>query len=187
MTRQEFAQIAAGIRNLWPWSGFLPDASAMGAWYELISDLDYMATQAAIRKLAMTTTNPPALATIREAALEVMEGDGPDWGSGWQEVNRAISRYGMYREEEALNSMSEITRDTVKRLGFQNLCISENPEADRANFRNIFTAYAKQEKNKDVMSKTLKENIEEIRAKRREEVKRIDGESSREAICDSEV
>ena len=55
----------------------------------------------------------------------------------------AIRFCGMYREEDALGRLDEITRKCVQRLGFKNLCTSENVTADRANFR---MAYEQEQK-----------------------------------------
>ena len=41
-------------------------------------------------------------------------------------------------ELEALESMTEETRICVKRIGWQNICMSNNVSADRANFRMIY-------------------------------------------------
>ena len=51
---------------------------------------------------------------------------------------RAIRRYGYMQEPEALGILDEITRKCVKRIGYQNICMSENITADRANFRMIY-------------------------------------------------
>ena len=39
-----------------------------------------------------------------------------------------------------MESFDEVTRDAVKRLGFQNICLSENIVADRARFAEIYQA-----------------------------------------------
>jgi hypothetical protein len=44
----------------------------------------------------------------------------------------------MYREDEAYASMDEITQEVTRRLGFKEICMSENIQLDRANFRMIY-------------------------------------------------
>ena len=39
-----------------------------------------------------------------------------------------------------MESFDEVTREVVKRLGFQNICLSENIVADRARFAEIYQA-----------------------------------------------
>ena len=45
-----------------------------------------------------------------------------------------------------MESFDEITREVVKRLGFQNICLSENIVADRARFAEIYQAIKKRKR-----------------------------------------
>lgn len=58
---------------------------------------------------------------------------------------RAIRRFGSYEEAAALESLPPLTRETVKRLGYRSLCLSENQIADRANFRDLYELLEKRE------------------------------------------
>lgn len=59
------------------------------------------------------------IAEIRERCAGVCH-ETRDWGAAWDEVLRAIRFYGMYQEQEALQSMSEDTRTCVRRVSFEN-------------------------------------------------------------------
>jgi hypothetical protein len=83
----------------------------------------------------------------------------PDWGNGWEQVENAIRYYGTYRASEALESFDEVTREVVKRLGFNNLCLSENVQADRANFRMIYEQLAQRKATNDQIPENLKQLI----------------------------
>jgi vacuolar-type H+-ATPase subunit E/Vma4 len=61
------------------------------------------------------------------------------------------------QEPEALQSLDEITRKCVKRLGFQNLCTSENITADRANFRMIYEQESQRTKANNQLPAQLRE------------------------------
>lgn len=50
------------------------------------------------------------------------------------------------REAEAMASLNPITAETVKCLGYQALCASENPEGDRIAFREIHSRYTARER-----------------------------------------
>ena len=52
------------------------------------------------------------------------------WGDAWEHVLKAVRFYGMYREEEALGTLDEATQNCVKRIGFKNICLSENIQND---------------------------------------------------------
>lgn len=162
MDREEFKVLAKGMKAVFTQPTFLPDADAFNIWYSLLKDLEYNVAQAAIQKYMLTNKFPPTIADIREHAASVRKGEKPIWSDGWEEVLRAIRRFGSYRETEALNSMTEITRASVERLGFRNLCMSENIMADRANFRMIFEQLADREHATNKIPVTLSNLIEEI-------------------------
>lgn len=140
MTKEEFAKIATGIRASYPNQNVLNTTEAVEWWYSLLKDLGYNITAQAVTKWVTTHKFPPAISDIREEASVIALGQIPDWGRGWLEVKNAISIFGYMRPQEALASMSEVTREVVKRMGWQTLCMSDiaNEQTDRANFRMIY-------------------------------------------------
>ena len=52
--------------------------------------------------------------------------------------------------------MDDLTRQAVKRLGFKNLCLSDNMQADRANFRMIYEQLAERKEKDAQMPERLK-------------------------------
>lgn len=165
MSKDEFKVLCKGMKAVYTQPSFIPDADAFNVWYSLLKDLDYIVAQAAVQKYMLTNKFAPTIADIRELAANVKTGDKPLWSDGWEEVLRAISKYGSYRETEALQSMTETTRTAVKRLGFKNLCMSENIMADRANFRMIFEQIAEREHTAKQIPMTLTKLIEGIQQK----------------------
>ena len=71
----------------------------------------------------------------------------------------AVRHYGYYREAEALESMDEITREACKRIGFINICLSENITADRACFRQIYEQIAERKKTAAMLPAGLQQLI----------------------------
>lgn len=171
MTKDEFKILCKGMKAVYTQSTFLPDADAFKVWYSLLQDLDYTIAQAAIQKYMLTNEFPPTIADIRKNAVSVQAGDKKTWSEGWEEVMKAIGNFGSYREEEALESMSEITRKAVKKLGFRNICLSENITADRANFRTIYEQMAENEYTAKQIPLNLSKLIESIQ--QTEQQKRI--------------
>ena len=96
-------------------------------------------------------------------ASSIAHGDMPSWGDAWEEVLRAITQYGSYRPIEAMDSLSPLARKATKRIGFINLCMSENISADRANFRMIYEQLADREKKESQLSVPLKTMIAQMR------------------------
>ena len=138
MDKREFATFAAALKTYYPRENLLPNPQAMELWYRQLQDIPCQLAEMALNKWVATNKWPPSIAEIREQASAIKNGEKQLWSDGWEEVLRAISKYGMYGETEALQSMSELTRKAVNRLGFKSICISENIMADRANFRMIF-------------------------------------------------
>lgn len=171
MTREEFTVLCKGMKAVYPQPTFLPDADAYKVWYSLLQDLDYTIAQVAVQKYMLTNKFPPSVADIRECAVLVRTGDKKTWSDGWEEVMKAIRHFGSYREEEALESMSDLTRNVVRRLGFRNLCMSGNVTADRANFRAIYEQMAENEYTAKQIPLNLSKLIESIQ--QTEQQKRI--------------
>ena len=68
----------------------------------------------------------------------------------------------MYQENLALERMSEQTREVVKRMGFKNLCTSENITADRANFRMIYEQISHRKKTDLQIPQSVKNAIASV-------------------------
>lgn len=142
MTFSEFSKIAIFIKTAYPNSTILPDDASMIFWHKMLKDLDFMLCENAVLEHINTSVFPPSIAEIREQCTKRMI-NIPDWGEAWGEIELAIRRYGYPRESEALDSLSELTREAVRRLGWQNICMSENVVADRAHFSKIYDSLAK--------------------------------------------
>lgn len=146
MTDQEFETVALAIKAAYPNTNVLPDKYAMKVWYRALMDLDSCVVENAVWEHISTSPFPPSIAEIREKCTARLSPMVTDWGEAWEEVQRAIQKYGRYREEEALASMTKMTAVAVRRMGFQNLCNSENPVADRAHFQKMYEGMVREEK-----------------------------------------
>lgn len=138
MNEKEFLAISSVIKAAYPNQGIMPSKESLDVWYGMLKDLDYVPVRNAVQEIIATSKYAPSIAEIREKATQRVTEQVPEWGDAWEEVLKAIRRHGYMQELDALNSMSEITRRCVKRLGWQNICMSENITADRANFRTIY-------------------------------------------------
>lgn len=168
MEREEFKILVKGMKAVYTKPDFLPDKDAFEIWYNLLRDLNYSVCSAAIQSYMMTNKFPPTIADIRQLASDVQQGHQPDWGNGWEQVVKNISKYGMctYDPERLVQckeSFDPITRKVVERLGWKELCMSENPMADRANFRMIYEQIAEREKKNNQISGSLKLTMNQIR------------------------
>ena len=128
----------------------------MELWYNQLKDIPYKIAETTLNKWVAIEKWSPSISDIRKLANELVNGAIRDWGDGWEQVEKAIRRYGMHREGEALESLDELTRQTVKRLGFKSLCLSENQQADRANFRMIYEQLADRKEKDSQIPESIK-------------------------------
>lgn len=164
MTEKEFATYVAALRTYYPRENILPNKQAAELWYMEVQDIPYNVAMMALREHVHTEKWSPSISEIRSRASEIVNGQQADWGDGWQQALTAIRRYGMYRESEALESMDEVTRATVSRLGYQNLCLSENQAADRARFKDIYEQISERKKRESNLPNALRLEIKNARA-----------------------
>lgn len=164
MTEKEFALFVSYLRTYYPRENILPNKQATEIWYTELKDIPYNIAIMALREHVHSEKWSPSISEIRAKATEIQTGAVEDWGSGWQKVMDAIRRFGMYREAEALEGMDEITRATVQRLGFQNICLSENIIADRARFKDIYEQLAERKKRENNLPEGLRLAIKNAKA-----------------------
>lgn len=164
MTKQEFSKWVMALKTFYPREQLLPNPQAIELWYQELHDIPMNVAEAALRKWVATNKWSPTIAEVREMCVDVKRGDAPDWSDGWAQLQQAIRRYGSYRPAEAMASLDPITRATVKRLGFVNLCVSENPMSDRKQFRDTFEIMAKREQMRLQLPLELQDGIKSIQA-----------------------
>lgn len=162
MNKKEFSLLASALRTYYPREKLLPNEQAMELWYNQLQDIPYNVASATLNKWVAIEKWSPSIADIRQLATEMLNGATKDWGDGWEQVEKAIRRYGIYREVEALGDMDELTQQAVKRLGFKNLCLSDNMQADRANFRMIYEQLAERKEKEAVVPEKLKQLINKM-------------------------
>lgn len=159
MNYNEYMKSVKLMKSIWPDPNFLPDAFTVDTWYELLKDLPAEQAFAAIKRHAQTSRWPPAIADIRSQAVD-MQTSGEDWSDGWDKLQTAIRKYGYYNEQAALDSMDEMTRTVVKRLGWKQICTTDLDDmmALRANFRMIYQEKTQKAKKDAAVSRDLLQN-----------------------------
>lgn len=163
MNKQEFSKWAMALRTFYPKEALLPNDMAMELWHRELKDIPYKVAEMALWKWVQTNKWSPSIADVRELAAEIQNPEIPDWGEAWEQVCTAIRRFGSYRQRDALESLDPLTRKTVERLGYLNLCRSENQAADRANFRTLYEMVVKREQTRQQVALPLQESILKLR------------------------
>jgi hypothetical protein len=169
MTPKEFALLASALRSYFPREDkLLPTKESMELWYRELQDIPYPTAEAALRKWVATSKWSPSIAELREMAAEVTTGDIPDWGTGWRQVCDAMRNYGREYPKSAYASMHPVVAEAAKGLGsWWNLCVSDNTDADRANFRMIYEPLAKRKREERQLSLPLQNTINKLQAAER--------------------
>lgn len=162
MDKKEFGMFAAALRTYYPKEQILPNSQAMELWFRELQDIPIELAETALRKWVSTNKWSPSIAEIREMSANIQHGDIPDWGDGWKQVLSAIKKYGLYNKADAMNMLDPLTRKTVERIGFRELCLSENPAADRANFRMVYETLAKREQTNQQLALPLQQAINRL-------------------------
>ena len=163
MTFDEFKVLVKGMKCLYTSPNFIPDGDSMKVWYAVLGDLPYEIANICVQKYSMQNKFPPTVADIRELSAELMMGEKTDWSESWQKVCRFISLYGMPNEGKAYDAMDEYTKEAVKRIGWKNLCMSQNVTADRANYRMIYESVVNDKKRQLSIPENMRIKIENIK------------------------
>lgn len=159
MTEEQFLIIAKTIKTFYPDKKIIESDEEAYLWYEMLKDIDYKSASAAIKRWVSLNKWCPTIADIREMSAEVKGNTVNEWEEEWDKVIDAVHRYGYTRPEEALNSLPEMTRNIVKRLGYKTICMSENISIERANFRDVYNREADKQREQNILSKDLKSEI----------------------------
>ena len=149
--------------------------TTQGVWFDLLKDIDGKTLLLAIKIYASTEKFAPKPSEIREMAIMTTR-ETRDWTEGWDLVLRSIGRFGTYRESEALDwirKQDETAAESIRRLGYKNLCEADDQMTVRANFRQAYNNQLSKNKFYDQLPDNTRFAIEENRARAKVQVKGI--------------
>lgn len=163
MTRQEFAVFVSMMRTYYGRENLLPNNQAMELWYRQLEDIPYKVAEASLSKWVATQKWSPSIADLRQMAAEITTGETADWGEAWAKVLKTVGSYGYNRQVEAMEHLDDLTREAVKRVGWYDICMSENIGVERANFRDIYNSLSERRKKDAQLPPSVKTLISEVR------------------------
>lgn len=163
MTKAEVAKILAVLAASYP--KFEVDDLKVKVWHEMLCDLEYSVVNIAIKKLIMQNTFPPAIAEVRKAVTEITNPKCLTAAEAWGEVLRAVKNYGHYRAKEAIASLSPTTAQVVKYIGWDEICLSEEPEIIRAHFLKMYDQIVAREQERQLLPPAMQAEIEKLSKK----------------------
>lgn len=141
MTKPEVAKLVAVLIAAYPAGKFSSETSQI--YERMLADLGYPEANAAVEQLLATSKWMPTVGEIRERVLALTAGEVRAGGEAWGLVLKAIGRYGRNRTPGVDFELGDpVALETVKALGWANLCDSENQVADRARFVELYDLLA---------------------------------------------
>jgi hypothetical protein len=155
--------LAATYPNQRQFTDPMQAAKTAKVWASLLEDIPVKLALAAVKKHCMISKFPPTIAEIRERATEIVNPETEiSAAEAWGRVTKAISNFGSYREVEALESLPNIVRKVVTTIGWKDICLSEEPDTIRAQFRMAFEKISKSDKETKSLPEAFKKQIESI-------------------------
>lgn len=100
----------------------------LDVWYSFLKDYTVDELNTAVKALINTEKHLPTIAHIKEQIAKNKTTSIPDAEDEWQEVLKLVSRYGSYRQQEALKSLKPYTAKIVQYVGYQNICMATPDE-----------------------------------------------------------
>lgn len=131
-------------------------------WQRAFIDETYILVDMAVQKLLIESQYPPTIADVAKRISEIKNPNISTDAEAWGEVKKAVSNFGYYDEMGALASLSETTRKVVESMGFREICISENTDTVRAQFRMAYNSIATRKKQDDLLPDKLKIQMAQI-------------------------
>lgn len=162
MTREEFDTLVRGIKAAYSSSSFMSNPDSEKIWYRFLRNIDYPIAEAAAYKHISTCKFPPTISEMLEQCSSLAVPDEFNWLDGWRKLQLVMGQYGYNRPDEAVKKLTEldlIAGRVAERLGWVNLCLSENPSSDRANFRQCYEAFQRREVDKLKLSGGVYEKL----------------------------
>lgn len=176
LDRKDFAKAIEYLIAIYPeMERQFNSQTTQGVWYDLLKEIDKRTLLLAIKTYATTQKFAPKPSQIREMAIMTTK-ETRDWTEGWDLVLRSIGRFGTYRESEALDwirKQDETAAESIRRLGYKNLCLADDQMTVRANFRQAYNSQLSKNKFYDQLPENTRFAIEENRARAKVQVKGI--------------
>lgn len=138
------------------------NAMTRAVFQRILADVDDMLLESAtLQWLSTAHAFHPTPGELRDMCHALIKSDDPTAEEAWGLVKKAIRTYGSYRKPEFA---SETVAMTVEVMGWFELCMSENEEADRAHFWKIYRQIAERAKTDTMMLPAVKSNLQQLKA-----------------------
>lgn len=160
MTGEQVVKVLAIIKAAYPnfYRNTEDVKDAIALWRMMFEDDDNNKVLMAVKMHISTNKFPPTVADIREQLVNATE-KTITADEAWGQLIKCISRYGQYNVEGAMESMDPKVAQLVKRLGYKELCRSENQMADRAHFVKLWDGQVKHSKQQAMLPESMQNEL----------------------------
>lgn len=168
MNIEKFNKIVKGVRSVYPAFKFIENKEGMNMWLLALGDAPDDVVSLAFQEHLLNKKYPPTIADIRELIVKYTSDVVDDWTEGFDLTRRAIQRFGSYQEQEALDwikSKNSIASEVTRRLGYKDLCLAENMDVIRGQYRMAYERYVVNEKNLAMLPSSVKDRQAAIESK----------------------
>lgn len=148
MSKKDFVKVMKILSSAYN-RDFTEDDLAI--WYSQFKNEDFNMMFRAVNNIIKTSRYVP---TIADILYEIKKIEMPDltlsYEDEFENVRKAIRKYGIYKSQELMESLKPKTAETVRRIGLQRLCECEQDKIKfiKNEFQDIFEHlqdYEKQE------------------------------------------
>lgn len=139
MTREETAQVLAVLGAAFPSATITADTAEV--YHQALEDVNYRSAAAVLPEVIRTADWFPTVAAIRRAVAEHVGALSPSALDAWAEVIAEARRVGNYDSPEFSH---DAIAQTVRAIGWANVCMSEMPDTIRAHFLRLYDEHRKQ-------------------------------------------
>lgn len=161
MTLNETLKLLFVIRGLYPRDKAFDKPKEeltriAGIWQIMLSDVPFDVAQAAVQAVASTSQFTPSIADIRTWHMSFRGEQTMDADEAWGLVKKAVQQFGHSQMIKARDSMPIEVWRMVERIGWRDLCMSEEPGVERGQFMKMWGLHQKREQEKAVLPPAVK-------------------------------
>ena len=189
MTKKETVALFALVSSLFPRDEKFakPDKMMIMAWEEMLEDIPFDVVKAAVKANVATSKFPPSISDIRDFATRMTGERRLSADEAWGLATEAMKSYSLRTvrikedepeeftkfgepvkirpsnlEYEAKSHLPHEIWGVLERMGYADVCVSENPDVVRGQFMRIWNAHDKDEYEKRVITGVLPEFLKDM-------------------------
>jgi len=138
MNKRETAEVCGYVGAAYP--NWQAKKETMQLWHEFLGDLKHDDVLTAVKSWILNEDYAPTIAGIRRLCAEQSGALPISASEAWGELTSVIREYGLYGEKPSWSN--EQLAETVKAIGYWNLCSSTNLDTIRAQFTKAYNERA---------------------------------------------